>query len=81
MLAQAKVDFQLARTGKTPQYAKFSKTIRFTRSKVYEGQGYRLTVVSEDSQYPHKKGPDIVLSPSITGGKPYHYDEVDEVTY
>ena len=81
MLAQAKVDFQLARQGHAPQHAKYAQTIPFTRSKVYEGQGYRLTVVHEDIKYPHKKGPDIVLSSTITGGKPYHYGEVDEVTY
>lgn len=31
--------------------------------------------------YPHKEGPDILLSPSITGGEPYHYDEVDDISY
>jgi len=78
-LAQAKADFLLLKQGKPPQYARFVSTIPNTRSRVYEGQGYRLTRVREDNIYPHKFGPEIVVSPSITGGKAYHYDEVDEV--
>jgi hypothetical protein len=78
-LAQAKSDFQMVKHGKAPQHAQFVSTIPHTRSRVYQGQGYRLTFVREDNIYPHRTGPDIVVSPSITGGKAYHYDEVDEV--
>ena len=81
MLAQAKVDFQLARHGRTPQYAKYAHMNRSSHSKVYEGQGYRLTIVHQDSIYPHEEGPDILLYPRITGGEPYHYDEVDSISY
>jgi hypothetical protein len=78
-LAEAKADFMLAKHGKTPQYATLAESVPNTRSKVYVGKGYRLTVVREDSIYPHRSGPAIVVSPCITGGKVYRYDEVDEV--
>jgi hypothetical protein len=77
-LAQAKTDFQRVKHGKTPQYATLVSAIPHTRSRVYQGQAYCLTSVREDNIYPHRTGPDIVVSPSITGGKAYHYDEVDE---
>lgn len=78
-LARAKADFLLLKQGQPPQHAKFVSTIPYTRSRVYSGQGYRLTMVRQDNIYPHKVGAEIVVSPSITGGKAYHYDEVDEV--
>lgn len=78
-LQHAKCDFQLAKHGKSPQYAKFVHTIPHTRSKVYEGQGYCLTMVHEDSRYPLRMGPEIIVLPSITGAGAYRYDEVDEV--
>src|SRR5690242_11813577 len=48
MLARAKEDFQLARHGKEPRYAKYVSTIPYTHSRVYEGKGYRLTMVKKD---------------------------------
>src|SRR4051812_13392062 len=59
-LAKAKVDFQLAKHGKAPHYAKLAHTIPHTRSQVFEGSGYRLTMVHKDTQYPHRQGPEIV---------------------
>jgi hypothetical protein len=78
-LAEAKADFMLAKHGKTPQYAALAQSVPNSRSKIYVGKGYRLTVVREDNIHPHRSGPAIVVSPSITGGKAYRYDEVDEV--
>lgn len=78
-LQQAKTDFMLAKHGKTPQYAQYLHTIPHTRSKVYQGNGYCLTMVRIDHTYPLKSGPEIVIMPSLTGSGVYRYDEVDEV--
>jgi hypothetical protein len=78
-LAQAKTDFLLVKHGKTPQYATLVSADPHTRSRVYQGQAYRLTSVREDNTYSLRNGPEIVFSPNLTGGKPYHYDEVDSV--
>jgi hypothetical protein len=78
-IAKAKVDFRLAQKGMTPQYAKYIHTIPHTRSKVYEGDGYRVTMVKEDNSFRLRTGPEIVVSSCITGGRAYRYDEVDEV--
>jgi hypothetical protein len=78
-LAQAKTDFVLVKHGKTPQYATLISADPYSRSRVYQGKSYRLTSVREDNTYPLRNGPEIVFSPSLTGGKPYHYDEVDEL--
>ena len=77
MLAKAKEDFQLARHGKEPCHAKYVSTIPYTRSRVYEGKGYRITMVNKDIVPAHYEGPQIVLDAGITGGKPFTYDEVD----
>jgi len=78
-LAEAKIDFQLARQGNAPRYAKYVGEESTSRSKIYQGRGYRLTRVMRTD--PTAEGPDIVLQSSITGGKPWHYDEVDEVSF
>ena len=77
MLAKAKADFQLARHGKDPRYAKYVSIIPYTHSRVYEGKGYRLTMVSKDLLPSQYEGPQIVLDAGITGGKPFTYDEVN----
>ena len=77
LLAKAKEDFQLARHGKAPRHAKYTGTIPCTRSRVYEGKGYRITMVKKDLVLSHSEGPQIVLDASITGGKPFSYDEID----
>ena len=78
-LAQARTDFMLVKHGKTPQYAKLVSADPHSRSRVYQGQSYSLTSVREENMYPLRTGPEIVFSPSLTGGKSYRYDEVDEV--
>jgi hypothetical protein len=77
LLAEAKADFQLARHGKAPQYAKYSGTIPYTHSRVFEGRGYRITLVKKDIVDSFYEGPKIVLDASITGGGPFAYDEVE----
>jgi hypothetical protein len=77
LLAEAKADFQLARHGKAPQYAKYTSTIPYTHSRVFEGNGYCITLVKKDIVDSFYEGPKIVLNSSITGGKPYAYDEVE----
>jgi len=78
-LAKAKVDFQLARHASAPQYAHYVGTAPYTNSKIYEGDGYRVTLVNKNVVAYQEIGPDIVLDPSVTGGSSYHYNEVDRI--
>jgi len=78
-LAQAKVDFQLARHGEIPRYARPAGIIPCTHSQVFEGNGYQVTLVNKDLVHVLFKGPEIVLNTSITCGAPYHYDEIDRL--
>lgn len=78
-LAEAKVDFLRVRRGQKPQYAQYTRTAPHDGSKIYEGWGYCLTVVHKQIGGSCSDGPAIVLTPKITGGKPYSYDEVDVV--
>lgn len=77
-LNRAKADFQLARNGRAPLYARYVEVIPHSSSKVYEGDGYRLTLVREEFPHGYREGPAIVISSRITGGAAFHYDEVDE---
>ena len=77
MIQEAKADFQLAKHGDDPRYAKFASTVPGTRSRVFEGRGYELTLVNKDEIARHYVGPKIVLKSAITGGVPFAYDEVD----
>ena len=79
-LAEAKVDFQLARHSKAPQYAKYVSTIPYTHSRIYQGKGYCITMVHKDAAGCRSDGPEIVLDASMTNGKPFSYDEIDEVS-
>lgn len=79
ILTKAKADFQLARHGEEPRYAKYVSTIPYTHSRVYEGKGYRLTMVNKDLVSVRYEGPRIVLDACITGGKPFAYDEVNAI--
>lgn len=76
-LAQAKEDFLRARHGREPVHAKYVSTIPYTHSRVFEGKGYCITLVKKDLVDSFYEGPKIVLESSITGGKPYAYDEVE----
>jgi hypothetical protein len=76
-LSQAKTDFMQVQHSTTPTYAKLVSADPYSRSKTYQGKGYTITLVDKYVSTNHTTGPSITLSPSITGGKPYHYDEVD----
>lgn len=78
-LAQAKVDFQLARNGDVPRYAHAAGIIPYTHSQVFQGRGYQVTLVNKDLVHLLLKGPEIVLDASITRDAPYRYDEIDRV--
>jgi hypothetical protein len=78
-LAEAKADFLSARRGKAPQFAQYVSTIPYTHSRVYQGKGYQITLVSKDLVYAHFAGPQIVLEAGITGGQPFAYDEIESL--
>ena len=77
VLLQAKSDFQRARHDEIPRYAVYSGASSNPRGKVYQGHGYRVTMVHEETPNGWFAGPEIVLEPGITGGLPYRYSEVD----
>lgn len=77
-LEQAKIDFQLARHGRPPQYARYISTIPNTESKVYRGWGYTLTLINGGLR--NSIGPEIIIESSITGGDPFSYDEIADQT-
>ena len=77
VLLQAKSDFQRARHHEIPRYAIYSGRRDNPWGKVYQGHGYRVTMVHQESSTGVLDGPAIVLDPSITGGQSYRYDEVD----
>ena len=79
-LGQAKEDFQKARHDDAPVHARFDSVVPHSHSRVYLGDGYKLTLVHSDFGYGHADGPEIVIEPRITGGRPYHYDEIDRPT-
>ncbi len=78
-LAQAKTDFALARSGREPRFAQYSGTSSSSASKIYKGNGYRLTLVREWNGYPRRFGPAIEFDKSITGGAPFSYAELDSL--
>jgi hypothetical protein len=78
-LAQAKSDFLLLKHGEAPRHATLARTVPHSRSKVYEGPGYRLTMVREENSCAPRMGPEIMVASTITGGPAYHYDEIDDI--
>ena len=78
-LERAKVDFQRARGGKAPVYARHLRTLPYSRSEVSKGDGYEITLVDEPALHGHDFGPRIILGPELTGGRPYSYDEVTNI--
>jgi hypothetical protein len=75
-LIHAKEDFQCVRQGRAPLYARPAGIVPGTRSRVFEGDGYRLTAVDSDYSNVHLHGLEIVIDPSITHAQAYHYDEI-----
>lgn len=76
-LAQAKEDFQLAREGRDPRHARRVNANEPAGSRVFHGKGYELTIVHRQMVTVIESGPAIVIDGSVTGGKPFRYDEVD----
>lgn len=76
-LAEAKTDFRLAQHGKAPLYSRCVSGVPGTHSKIYQGNGYQLTVVNNDLVRPQAHGPEIVLDTFITGGKPFRFSDID----
>jgi len=78
-LAEAKEDFHRAQRGQLPVHARFVCGIAGTHSKIFDGKGYRITLVDKDFPSQHAKGPEIVLYSSLTGGAAYHYDRIENL--
>ena len=78
-LAKAKEDFQRARHGQEPVHARYLETLPSSNSKVFQGDGYRVTLVSKNFVHCVQTGPDIVLESCLTGGRPCRYDELELV--
>ena len=78
-LLHAREDFQMVREGKKPVYAVPTGRIPGTHSQVYQGNGYELTLIDNDSANVHLLGPEIVLGSQITHGQPYRYDEIQRL--
>ena len=76
-LGKAKQDFQLARHKKEPVNAHYVSTLPYSHSRVFEGDGYCITMTNRNRVKYTELGPKIVISASITGGKPFCYDEID----
>lgn len=76
-LAKAKTDFQCARAGGVPCHARDAGRIPHSQSRRFEGDGYEITLVDSWSGFIHRKGPKITLDSSLTGGKPYSYEEIE----
>ena len=76
-LTHAKVDFQCARKGEPPRFASDAGGIRHTRSRRFIGDGYEIIIVDASAGFVRRTGPEITIASCITGGKPYHYDEIE----
>lgn len=75
-LAEAKEDFTRALHDQEPLHARYVSTLPYSHSRVYVGNGYRLTIVHQDLINYQKDGPAITLDSTITGGAPYSFDEI-----
>lgn len=76
-LAKAKTDFQCVRTSGKPFHAQDSGRVPHSKTRKFVGDGYEITMVDSWAGFVHSHGPKICIQPSITGGKAYHYDEVE----
>ncbi len=76
-LAQAKEDFWLCQHGKAPRHACCAKTYPCAHSQVFAGRGYQITLVDNDLVRPQQHGVTVELESSLTGGKPFHLDDID----
>lgn len=76
-LAKAKQDFRCVRACGTACHAHDGGPIPHTKTRKFVGDGYEITMVDSWAGFVHRRGPQIVIQPCITGGKPYRYDEIE----
>lgn len=76
-LAKAKADFQSVRASEKPCHARDAGRLPHTKSERFLGEGYEITMVDSWAGFVHSRGPKICIQPCVTGGKAYHYDEID----
>lgn len=76
-LAKAKTDFQCVRTSGKPFHAQDAGRVPHSKTRRFVGDGYEITMVDSWAGFVHSHGPKISIQPSVTGGKAYHYDEVE----
>jgi hypothetical protein len=76
-LAKAKKDFQCVRACDKPCHASDAGRVPHSQSRRFTGDGYEIILVKASSGFNHREGVEIVIDSSITGGKPFHYEEID----
>jgi len=76
-LAKAKRDFQCVRACGKPCHASDAGGVPHSQSRRFTGDGYEIILVKASSGFNHREGVEIVIDSSITGGKPFHYEEID----
>lgn len=78
-LAKAKRDFACVRACGKPCHASDAGRVPHSQSRRFTGDGYEITLVKASSGFNHREGVEIVISPSITGGKQFRYEEIDVI--
>lgn len=78
-LAKAKRDFACVRACGKPCHASDAGRVPNSQSRRFTGDGYEITLVNASSGFNHREGVEITISPSITGGKPFRYEEIDVI--
>ncbi len=76
-LSRAKQDFQCVRACGKPCHASDAGRVPHSQSQRFSGDGYQITLVKASSGFNHREGVEIVIDSSITGGRPFHYEEID----
>ena len=76
-LAKAKKDFQCVRACGKPCHASDAGRVPHSQSRRFTGDGYEIILVKASSGFNHREGVEIIIDSSITGGKPFHYEEID----
>lgn len=78
-LAKAKQDFACVRACGKPCHASDGGRVPNSQSRRFTGDGYEITLVKASSGFNHREGVEITISPGITGGKPFRYEEIDVI--
>ena len=77
ILSKAKQDFQCVRACGKACHASDAGRVPHSQSRRFMGDGYQITLVNASSGFNHREGVEIVIDSNITGGKPFHYEEID----